>query len=264
MDAKTRLALNDINRAFYAAAALEFSASREHAWPGWRRVLACARRLGPSGAGGEPLRILDVGCGNGRFASFLEAEYGGAFDYVGIDSSEPLLSIARRRHRGRRHVRLVFGDALAAFAEDATGEQGQALRGPFGLILLVGFLHHVPGFETRRDLPRQLARRLAPLGLLAAAAWRFGALDRFRSRIVAWEEYNRGAEHPVDLAQLEPGDHLLRWGAGERAARYCHFVDQAEMTALFTGVGLERVDEFTADGRTGDLNHYVVLRRTHA
>jgi tRNA (uracil-5-)-methyltransferase TRM9 len=262
MNAKTRETLNRINRAFYAAVAEDFSASRQHAWPGWCRVVDCVRRLRPSEAGGEPLRILDVGCGNGRFAGFLDTEYEGAFRYLGIDSSQPLLAIARRRYRDRAHIEFAFGDVVAAAAGDAASAEAESPSSAFGLILLVGLLHHVPGVETRRALLQQLARRLAPGALLAAAAWRFGAFERFRSRILAWEDYNRGTRDPVDLTQLEPGDHLLRWGAGDRVARYCHFVDRAEMAALVTGLDLERVEEFSADGKTGDLNHYVVLRRS--
>jgi tRNA (uracil-5-)-methyltransferase TRM9 len=262
MNAKTRDALNRINRAFYAATAEDFSASRQHAWPGWRRVVACAKRLRPSGAGGEPLRVLDVGCGNGRFAGFLDTEYEGAFRYLGIDSSEPLLAIARHDQRGRSHVKFALRDVVAAASGDAAGGELASPPGPFDLILVGGLLHHVPGVETRRALLQQLARRLAPGALLVAVAWRFGAFERFRSRSLAWEDYNRGAKHPIDLDQLEPGDHLLPWGAGGRAARYCHFVDEGEMAALISGLDLAQVDEFTADGKSSDLNHYVVLRRS--
>ena len=56
-------------------------------------------------------RVLDVGCGSGRIAEHvLDA---GASEYVGVDFSEPMLDIARRRLEpyGDR-VKLVTGDFL--------------------------------------------------------------------------------------------------------------------------------------------------------
>ena len=47
--------------------------------------------------GGEvvkKLRILEFGCGSGRFATLLNQNFPGKFDYVGIDLSDELLSYA--------------------------------------------------------------------------------------------------------------------------------------------------------------------------
>jgi len=295
MDSNTRDRLNHINRAFYAAVAEDFSATREHPWPGWRRVLEDAKRGCEPGATGEPLRVLDIGCGNGRFASFLAAECERPFRYFGIDSSRALLAIASHRCRDAPHIEFAFGDVLDCLAPTAGSVELKAESPPgmsytpsaaqtrdpgeaheleaigraltpagFDLVLLFGLLHHVPGFETRRLLLHRLARCLAPGARLALAAWRFGAFERFRSRILSWREYNRKAAEPIDPAQLEPRDHLLGWGGQDAAPRYCHFVDEAEMEALLAGLELEPSDEFVADGSSGDLNHYVVLRRSDA
>ena len=140
---------------------------------------------------------------------------------------------------------------------------GEVERTRFFTVLLFGLLHHLPGFETRRGLLHRLAHRLAPGALLALAAWRFGAFERFQSRMLSWQDHNRRATEPIDPAQLEPRDYLLGWGGRDAPPRYCHFVDEEEMEALLAGLELERVDEFTADGSRGDLNHYVMLRRSH-
>ena len=291
MDSKTRDSLSRINRAFYAAVAEDFSATRERPWPGWKRVLESAKRCHEPGRTGEPLRVLDVGCGNGRLASFLTAECDRGFRYLGIDSSRALLAIARRRCRDAPHIEFAFGDALsdvgraAPSAEVGTtaSELPEVAEAGFDLVAVFGLLHHVPGFETRRELLSRLARHLAPGALLALAAWRFGDLERFESRVSSWQEYNRQAAEPIDTAQLEPGDFLLGWGGQDATPRYCHFVDEVEMEALLAQLELERIDEFSADGSGGDperddsrddghhdnhyyrhyYNHYVVLRRSH-
>jgi tRNA (uracil-5-)-methyltransferase TRM9 len=277
MDSKTRDQLNRINRAFYAAVAEDFSATRERPWPGWKRVLENAKRCHEPGRAGELLRVLDVGCGNGRFASFLAAECDLEFRYLGIDSNRALLAIARRRCRNAPHIEFAYGDALSDLGRTtrsaevgATASEVPGLgEAGFNLVALFGLLHHVPSFETRRGLLSRLADQLAPGALLALAAWRFGDLERFESRVSSWQEYNRQAAEPVDTAQLEPGDFLLGWGGQDAVPRYCHFVDEAEMEALLAPLELERIDEFSADGGSGDLNsnryfnQYVVLGRSH-
>ncbi|MEW6579100.1 MAG: hypothetical protein AB1435_07890, partial [Chloroflexota bacterium] len=74
---------------------------------------------------------------------------------------------------------------------------------------------------------------------------------RFRQRILPW---------PPDLV-AEPGDYLLDWRRGARAPRYCHYVDDAEHAALIAATGLRELATYRADGHTGDVNQYSILRR---
>ena len=100
-------------------------------------------------------------------------------------------------------------------------------------MVLFGVLHHVPGRSQRAQLLRQLGERLVPGGLLALTAWQFQAFRRFREKLIPWEQYNRGAPEPIDLSQLEEGDHLLPWGSPTRGhVRFCHFSDAPAMEAL--------------------------------
>src|SRR5262245_43979463 len=249
MDRETARALAEINRAFYRDRAEAFSATRERPWPGWRRVLACLE------GAPRPLRVLDVGCGNGRFASFLAQSLRERFDYLGVDASEGLLALARTRLLGAGRARFRRADWALSTPERALPPER------FSLVVIFGVLHHVAGAAGRPALLEAAARRLAPGGVLALCAWRYQASPRLRSRLVSWEDYNRGAARPVDPAQLEPGDRLLRWGEpASSAIRYCHFADDAETDRLGADLGLERLAAYCADGHGGDLNRYLVLR----
>jgi SAM-dependent methyltransferase len=257
MNETTVHALNAINLAFYRERADEFSATREFPWPGWRRLL---RHLPePRETGEPPLRVLDLGCGNGRFASFLceaLARRGARLDYCGLDASAPLLARARRRPLPGSPARFVELD----FVDDPA----RLPPGPFDLAVLLGVLHGVPGRGRRRALVRAAAERLAPGGLLALTCWRFAELERFRRRLVSWETYNRGAAQPIDATQLDPGDHLMPWGRGPRPVRYCHATGADELDALVRGLGLECRETYLEDGRSGDLNRYAVFRAPRA
>jgi SAM-dependent methyltransferase len=257
MNETTVRALNAINLAFYRERAGEFSASREFPWPGWQRLLPHIPT--PQETGDRPLRVLDVGCGNGRFAGFLceaLAPRGARLDYCGLDASAPLLAHARRRPLPR---------AAACFVElDFVEDPARLPPGPFDLAVLLGVLHGVPGRARRRALVQAAAECLAPGGVLALTCWRFAELERFRRRLVSWETYNREAAQPIDAAQLEPGDHLMPWGRGRGPVRYCHATGAAAFDTLMRDLGLERLETYLADGRSGDLNRYAVYRAPRA
>jgi len=256
VDEKTRARLDAINHDFYDAFAEEFSATRDHPWAGWDRVTAAP--------GEGALRVLDVGCGNGRFATFLEERTPGPIVYLGVDANEVLLTQARRRPRGGR-ASLDFERYELLSARFRT----EPPPGPYDLIVLFGVLHHVPSFEARRALLSLLGGLLAAGGRLVVTLWRFAEDERLQKRILPWRDYNARARHPIDRSQLEPGDHLLRWGAGGGAAappRYCHFHDDAETEELIrrvegSGLGLSLSERFRADGKSGELNEYLVFER---
>jgi SAM-dependent methyltransferase len=65
MKDETLRALNTINRVFYRDSAPSFDATRDAPWPGWQPLLPLLQ-----GLEGDPARILDLGCGNGRFPIF--------------------------------------------------------------------------------------------------------------------------------------------------------------------------------------------------
>ena len=105
---------------------------------------------------------------------------------------------------------------------------------------------------------RAMISLLEPDGILIVTAWQFGASERFASRIVPWATYNETAEHPIDEAQLEVGDHLLGF-ATEALPRYCHFSSPDEVRRLLADSEITWLDRYEADGKTGDLNLYAVL-----
>jgi SAM-dependent methyltransferase len=251
LDSNTIRALNAINRRFYRDRAREFSQTRDAPWPGWTRLM---ESLG-DGTASAPLHVLDVGCGNGRFARFLR-ERGRAFRYLGVDASAALLDHARARLADSPDIEFAQTD----FVE--TSLDGLRAEKDFSLIVLFGVLHHVPGRERRVSLLQSLARRLTPDGRLAATAWQFQAFQRFRDRLLPWDRFNRESDDPIDTSQLETGDHLLPWGPSPGAAvRFCHFSDETEMQALVSDAGLACLKTWLADGREGDLNRYYLLRR---
>ena len=252
MHPSTQAALRRINRDFYDRHAADFDRTRHPGgWPGWRRVLEAATvrlQAADTAEASEtrrPLRVLDVGCGNGRFALFLDRNPDlrseRPFNYLGIDSSAELIERARSACADRGHIRFEVADLEVANLEPT-----------FDFVTLFGVVHHLPGFDNRRRALERAAVALAPGGLLAVTCWQFTDDPRFESRRLDW-----GPDAGVDPAELEPGDHLLRWGPGDPGARrYCHHTDEDELDRLVGGLPLTETARYRADGAGDRQNLY--------
>ncbi len=242
MDPSTQSALRRINREFYSRYAADFDRTRHPGgWPGWRRVVEAAARTT-----GRPLRVLDLGCGNGRFGLFLDRNpdlrRNQPFEYLGIDSSAELIERARAEAGGCDHIRFEVDDIEKRTLDQTSHD----------LVTLFGVVHHLPGFDNRRRALERAAEALAPGGLLAVTCWQFTGDPRFQSRQLDWSE-----EPAVDREQLEPGDHLLRWGPGDsEARRYCHHTDERELDRLVAGLPVAEHARYRADGAGGRQNLY--------
>lgn len=245
-------ALRQLNRRFYACHGAEFSRTREQPWPGWHRLIE--QHLDP---GSPPDSVLDAGCGNGRFGSFLAVS--GLFPrrYCGVDAEPALLERARRRLENQAGAEWQQADLLEekGFAEFE--------RSSFDLAVAFGVLHHIPGFPARARFLHELAQRLRPGGLLAVTFWQWKGDDRLERRVLPWEPTVRELGLDIDPDDREPGDALLPFGDGpdsRRFPRFCHQVDDEEREQLLQPLALEEVDRYLADGADGARNLYVVLR----
>ncbi len=239
MNEQVRSKLRQINHDFYARHAAGFAATRFGSQPGWERIIA---QFPPV------CQVLDLGCGNGRFARFLDRRLE-QVRYRGLDASAELLDIARREAAGLASTRAEFWQADLS----ETGWTNMA-AGAWDAIVALALLHHIPGFVHRSAFVTSAARLLTPNGVLILSTWRFSHNARMSRKILPWAT--------VDLAidQVEPGDYLLDWRQDEAGHRYVHELDAAEIEALATQAGLRVIDQFQADGREGDLSLYAVLQ----
>ena len=191
-----------------------------------------------------PRRVLDVGCGHGRFAALLEERIPGVA-YTGVDASRELLEIARSR------------EGLPAGASwqtaDVVFETERLPEGPFDLIAMFAVIHHVPGEGRRATLLRALEERLAPGGTLAVAFWRSVGIDERRD--VDWSAAG------IDPAELEPGDRLQTFDSNRAVPRYAHFADEPEIDRLSLALELPMTLRFDSDGNERVSNAYLMWQR---
>lgn len=285
MDATTIDFLRQVNNDFYARCAPSFSASRNAPWVGWRSCLEAAQGCGAvrlcdgpdvhlydcatvqPGAirRGASVRVLDVACGNMRFAAFLREELRGRhIDYFAVDDCAGLVP------------HLLGGEGFSACFQnlDIIGELAAGMglataidTGACDLVGCFGFFHHVPSFELRVRLIDALLQKTASGGVVCASFWQFMGDEKFVKKAEAWNSKAKSelASAGLDASQLEAGDYFLGWQNEPGLWRYCHDFEELEIDALVAaaceGGKAREVARFSADGKSGAMNRYVVLQK---
>jgi len=244
MDEQTINKLNHLNRDFYLKVGEDFSKTRQHPWKGWHQLIPI---INGQFLGQFNLKVLDVGCGNGRFGSFLATQLNNTIEYVGWDNNQLLLEEAEEilAENNKIHsLQLIKVDLLESLPEARVD-----------IVCLFGVLHHIPSFQARAVLLNQLADRLNPAGLLIFTAWQFDQLQNIYQR--------RVDPSKVGLLEgdLEPNDFFLNWEKGTQAIRYCHLILDSEINDLVLGTELHLIDDFAADGPNETANTYIVLQK---
>ncbi len=247
MSKATQERLLAVNREFYATVAEPFDATRAGLPIGWQTL----RDWLPAQPANRPLRVIDVGCGNGRWARALDS-WGIVCDYVGVDNDPRLLDLASHNTRALTTVQSHFAAADFTVPDWPHGLDLQPAT--FDLVVCFAALHHVPSYAMRAQVVRTLATLLAPQGNLLLSHWQFLQSERFVRKQIAWQTIGLTSE------AVEPGDALLPWQQTSYAIRYVHQIDEAEMATLAYDADLQVTHCFYADGKEGNLNLYAVLQ----
>lgn len=244
MNQATIRQLNQVNQNFYRQIGSDFDQTRQQPWSGWFQLLPAIRNLAEARS---PVGVLDVGCGNGRFGQFLTQNLPATnFDYLGIDNDNQLLQFAQSRLPNFTFKKIDLVDSL--LNNNLTAKLATQTS-HFDLVVLMGVIHHIPSFDLRQQFIHHLSQRLNDGGLLLISVWQFALYKRFLQKAIACDKIG------LVSSQLEKNDYILDWQRGQEAFRYCHFVDDQELTKLIDTDHLEVMTDFSADGS----NRYLVL-----
>lgn len=248
MDKNTISALDKLNQQFYQKHAQSFDQTRQSFWAGWFELKPLLDKLS---ANNQKISVLDVGCGNARFAEFL-AEQNYQFNYLGIDNNQQLLDQAQRRLTKLqikfelKNINLV--DSLL------NSNLLKILTGNYDCIVAFGVLHHIPSLQLRQKFIQELGQLLKnKQSLLITTAWQFAQQQRFNSKNIEAEKFK------ISPQQLELNDYLLDWQNDATTPRYCHFMNEAEAKKINHNIDeLALTQTFLADGKSNDLNLYLI------
>jgi SAM-dependent methyltransferase len=250
MKESTARQLSEINEVFYSRFGKAFAETRHRIQPGVERVLKEFIKDGD---------WLDLGCGSGTLGTvWVKGGINGL--YEGLDFSPVLIDSARQLTGGlalRPGQRLLY--TQANLSQPDWPQQCSQPR--YDGILMFAALHHLPAYERRLALLKQIAGLLGSGGTFIHSEWQFQRSPKLMTHVQPWSRAS------IDPADLEEGDTLLDWRhteadrPGEIGLRYVHLFTEAELTRLAAESGFTVRAQFDSDGAGGDLSLYQVWQR---
>lgn len=183
-------------------------------------------------------KVLDSGCGNGRYLPMIKEKCG---QYFGIDNSEELIRIAKSRYLGEN---FQVADVLALPFE----------YNFFDTIYSIAVLHHIPSKELRLKFFEEAKKVLKKDGLLILTVWKF---KRWQERLLLLK-YN--ILRVLGKSKIEKNDLFLLWQ--NKIPRYYHFFSETELKNLAQESGFEILKSGIIQNEKGNRqNLYFVLKK---
>ncbi len=201
----------------YNILASSFAKSRDSLWPEISFLFDYTRK-------GE--KVLDLGCGNGRFVEYLKET-----DYTGVDFSAGMIKEAQRRFPEKKFL------------------EANAINLPFPAesfhkVYGIALLHHIPSRKYRLQVLREIKRVLIPGGYAFFTVW---DLTENKERLF-WNMLRN------IFSPLGSRDIFLK------RKKYYHIFTKRELPVLVKKAGFETEKAGTAQVR-GMSNFYLIARK---
>lgn len=229
---------------------------------------------------GSAVLLLDVALGNARFEHALIIQFPHVnWKFYGVDACDDLLTSAFEvpvDYMSRDVCELLYAhlEHDVRFSRDVplkpdTQPKLDAVERlhlhavQVDYAVSFGFMHHIASFEARALFLQLLCTCVKPGGAVCVSLWQFMKSPRLSEQALrftpaACEQYGIAQKH------LEQGDYFLSWQNDSQSFRYCHSFSDSEIQRLVECVKPYAQLEcmFCADGKEGNLNCYLVLRRS--
>ncbi|MFZ2975583.1 MAG: class I SAM-dependent methyltransferase [Candidatus Moraniibacteriota bacterium] len=195
--------LKDIENG-YNMMADKFSGTRKHFWPGFDFILENIKN-------GD--KILDFGCGNGRFLEMIKDSN---LEYFGVDVSQKLIDIAKEKYakNGVSFQKISSSDSLP-FPDNF-----------FNSVVSISVFHHFPSGHAQK-MAKEIYRVTAPGGIIIISVWNL------------WQ--NKYWKYWISLKAIWKKDIIIpfRNNQGEIFNRFHHMFRKKELEKLFGQVGFQ-------------------------
>ncbi|MFC1722391.1 class I SAM-dependent DNA methyltransferase [Patescibacteria group bacterium] len=223
----------DDTESFYKNNQESFSQTRQGPWPGWKKLIEIANKRFENN---NTIRILDLGCGNGRFYPYSKESFApNNVEYLGLDNNDYMLVEALLKYQD------------ANFKNFDIYRNLDKIEQKFDLVVGFGITHHIPGKEYRLEWFDKVAKLLTKTGLLCLTFWNLQSDSRF--------------EKTENAHDLEENDYYYGW-KDTKTKRYVHQYSSEEITELskvFKNKNLELIATYDSDGKNEIMNTYIVL-----
>jgi len=187
-------------------------------------------------------KILDIGCGNGRFLDVLINKKNNInWDYLGVDNSTKLIQYAREKYSNKFEVINII-------------DLKEIKKNNFKYIFSWAVFHHLPGNNLRLKFLQDTYNLIDFDGVVVFSVWKLRNRKNFfglslRSFL---EQILRGRI-------LDFGDLIFNWKGnknGEIRSRYYHAFSKKSLLKLISKTNF-KIEKFLED----NFNYYYILKK---
>ena len=163
-------------------------------------------------------RILDLGCGSGRFKKVV----GEQANYYGIDVSEEIIKIAKQRYP---QAKFLVSNPLSFSFKNSF----------FNKVFCLSVIHHIPSKKFRKDFIKEIKRILKPGGEAIITVWDLRDSKKAKFLLLKYI-----LSKLIGKSKLDFKDIFYPWKNSEGellAQRYVHIFSIKELEKLFRNSG---------------------------
>lgn len=180
-------------------------------------------------------KVLDVGCGNGRLLELLKDK---TIDYTGIDVSEKLIGLAKKKYPKNNFI--VADNLNLPFSDES-----------FDKVFSVAVLHTIPSKELRRKALLELKRVLKPKGFLILTVWDVWRKDTLPLLM------KFSLLKLIGKSKLDFGDAFVPWS--DKTQRYYHFFRKNEIQSLVERNGFRIIKKGVVKNENGKRSNIYLI-----
>lgn len=222
----------------YDKNAVSFAISRDKMWPELKFLFDSAK-------GNE--KVLDVGCGSGRFFNYLKDT-----DYTGIDFSKNLINEAKKRFPNEK---FIVGDALSLPFKDNS----------FDKVYSIAVLHQIPKEEYRFKALNEIKRVLKKDGVAFITVWNIKSDSKIlKSNSSYFLEDKNESNKKTDSITQYIINHFKKFRKRRnfflKRKRYYYIFKKKELSKLAKEVGFKVIEEGVLKRKTRS-NFYIILQK---
>lgn len=185
----------------------------------------------------EESRVLDLGCGNGRFYPLFKKK---SVEYIGADISEKLIEIAKKRYPEANF------QTISPFNFNFPNNY-------FDEVFSIAVFHHIPSEQFRIRFLKEVKRILKDEGILVLTVWKL-SLKKEIGLFLKYIYFKLFKKLDIDFR-----DDFVSWA--KKLDRYYHFFSKKELKKLVKKAGFKIIKIGLLKGkRTKRKNIYLVAQ----
>jgi len=203
---------------FYNSEAKKYAETRKKFWHEEKVILDA---ITPLFENKDKVRVLEFGCGSGRFATLLNQNFPDKFDYVWIDLSDELLSYASTANPNLTFFQWDITKLIKKFDQES-----------FDLIVWTSSFQHIPTNKERSFLMKNFYRLLDYDGMLLMTNWSLSKwfVKKHRKAVLKARFMSL-----IQFDRSKSRDIMVPWTdtkTGKVYERYYHFFSLKELQSL--------------------------------